>query len=384
MSERGATLETATGTAMLTFDSKDPLLRVLTWLVGKRSLWYSLILAVVLTAPVYIVASAEGVMFDPKLQPDLAGDIGNHLIFFGTMPFLIVVSILYYRKFYATVHALAENGVLVPNDLGLGASVASWNRVVDSRWLTGVIFTATVAVCVISEMTFSFTRSNSWHWPAWSPRPSFASFLEWPALFVVNYLIAQLVVRVIISFRFVRRLFRDSTVIVQPLHPDRCGGLGPIGSLAMFLNGVVLVTGLMVAGGLYGNIYIMKTGVLAPVNILLVLAYLGMSAAVVFTPIWAAHRKMRDERHKMLAQLNSRFTIINEKLAATMQEHEEPSLEALTAQKEELSTVRELYEIVAERPVWPFSSKVIYTFSGSVLWPLLFFLVQVYVQKALG
>ena len=368
---------------MSAFEKLDPLLRLLTYLVGTRSVWYSVVIAVVLTAPVYIVGAREGVFVNPQLKPDLASDIGNYVMFFATSPFLMVVSVLYFRRYVDTIRVLETNGALHAGDQGFRRCIESWNKRVGSWWMTTAIYCGALFVCVLSEETFTFSRPNSWHWPDGLSHPSFASLLEWPALFLVNYLIAQLVLRVILSFWFIRSLFRNSNLIVQPLHPDRCGGLGPIGTLAMFLNAVVFVTGLMVAGGLYSNIYITDVGVLAPVNFLIVLAYLGMSAAVVFTPIWAAHKKMEEERDTILGQLNRKFDRINRRLTQSMVDDSDPDITVLKQQQESLTTIRDLYSLVDQHPVWPFNAKVMYSFAGSVLWPVVFFLIQIYLTRFL-
>jgi hypothetical protein len=366
------------------FDLRDPLFRRLRAVCGRHPVPSAIALSLVLVLPVYVLAWLEGVLVNPDLSADLASDVGTHTMFLCMNPLFLAFSLLYYSRFSDTIHGLRDNRILADDRGSFAASVRRWNEILNQRWLIALLYTVVLALCVIVVDTFVLGDANNWHWPAGHGRPTFASLALWPTMFLAYYLIAQLVLRITLSFVFLYKLLGQSNVTVQPLHPDGCGGLGPIGSLSLLLNSLVLFTGFIVVLGLYSNVSVMHVPVLGLVNILVVATYLVMSAVVVFSPIWAAHQKMAEQRELMLFHLNEKFERVNADLKSYIFSSPETKLDGLTELKEALTTVRELYEMVSAQPVWPFNAKVVYSFFGSIIWPVGFFLLQIYLQKAFG
>ena len=140
--------------------------------------------------------------------------------------------------------------------LGPTDSIEQTHSKAQWRWV------AIGVAIVIAIIFFLFTD-----WPETAdalrtPQPYLGEFANWKygALIVVTttpgwmlgfYMIAMLVIRGIITFIGLRKVFHAAEVNVQPLHPDKCGGLTDLRDYALRLSYMIAAFGLGIAGWLY-------------------------------------------------------------------------------------------------------------------------------------
>ena len=65
------------------------------------------------------------------------------------------------------------------------------------------------------------------------------------------YMVGMLAIRGLITFVGLRRVFQVAEVSVQPLNPDKCGGLASLRDYALRLSYLIAALGLGIAGFLY-------------------------------------------------------------------------------------------------------------------------------------
>ncbi len=240
-----------------------------------------------------------------------------------------------------------------------------------------------------------------------------ATSLAWTVGF---YMIAMFAIRIVLTWRGLTKVFRESTITLQPLHPDRCGGLAPLRAYALQLSALAAVMGfLIVAFGfmtsrtvdeckyqlLHSGISalekgcvseLVNNGVLSEVNgnMVLIVALdtyshegviqvdfgrtlmlpqilLGLASYVVVAPLAffgtlsSAHWKMRETKNEWLKDLSDQFI------------KEYPTSLKNTQGKgaryrfENLKRITELHKMTKEFPVWPWDMATIQQFLSVVL-----------------
>jgi hypothetical protein len=184
----------------------------------------------------------------------------------------------------------------------------------------------------------------------------------------------------------VMRLAREFELVVQPAHPDKSGGLQPLGDLCfanarVLLGPVVFIAGMLIAlqspelltayptlneqAAPYAPLF--QRGIIQGVLLLLLLAEL----VAFFLPLYDIHQDMllqRQRHHQRLDALTRRMSAINQELLELPQ-----GLEAGEAQKrlDQLKWMRQVYEENRRCPTWPFDRDIALKLTTSQVVPLL-------------
>ena len=184
----------------------------------------------------------------------------------------------------------------------------------------------------------------------------------------------------------VRRLSDQFTVSVQPTHPDRSGGLGPLGELC-FANALILLgptlyfTAWVViasSANLFSGFPVLHDQILQFTGLLeagvfhaALIGLILLELVVFLLPLYWVHREMVLQgsgfRQKLDA-LARQIDEINRELLESPQ-----SMEPARASQrlETLKWLRQVYEDNKKIPAWPFNREVVLKFLTSQALPLL-------------
>jgi hypothetical protein len=260
---------------------------------------------------------------------------------------------------------------LLANYKGYVAEFAGW---MNSRysWVCGAV--------VAGLIGYSFAyRGVSWSWLVGVlGHPTADRWLILSGIVLqiaVAYVIGLLVWRMVVITVFVHRLGQLFDLDVQVLHPDRCGGLRPLGDLC-FMNALtVSVGGIYLAGWLlainqqmaiadgYGQWEEFFRQLLLVISVLAWAAFLD--------PLLTIHSEMRKSairKHKDLDALSRR---IDEKNAQLYKQAEGMSDKARKDGLAELEFLRDTYTRNSSIPVWPFDTALSLKFVVTQALPLL-------------
>ena len=154
---------------------------------------------------------------------------------------------------------------------------------------------------------------------------------------------------------------------VRPLHPDRCGGLQPIGSLSIAINNFLALVIFWCALLSFFDSYAQRQVIYAVAFALLYAA----APFLLFGSLAKAHKVMLREKNTALDRLSATFEKHYERLTRGPKER---SLDVSSA--DEIVKVHSLYRIVTAMPVWPFDMRSLRRVGGTFLVPLLLFLIK--------
>jgi hypothetical protein len=153
------------------------------------------------------------------------------------------------------------------------------------------------------------------------------------------------------------------------LHPDGVGGLRPIGDIALNFHFILLMPILIFIVNVYVWGFTQAT--------LVGCFYFVILAFIFFIPLTSAHDVMFEYKEKELYHLSKRYNDFVKEYKKII-EKENSNNEDIQIM-ENMDKIRSYYEEINRMPIWPFDATILRRFAGSILIPLLFLLLQVYV-----
>lgn len=190
------------------------------------------------------------------------------------------------------------------------------------------------------------------------------------ATFVVVYmgsiLVLNLIMNIWILHCTLKRELDRREFNVNPLHPDRCGGLRSLSNYALKTAYLAAVLGIMV-GFIEYQFLLRGTGqnywfihLIIPLDILL-------SVACFFGPLLAAHRGMRRAKEELLREIAKQFQTDYSQIHSGLA----GDAETLKKGSEKIKELRSFYTLTDEFPIWPFDVQTFRRFLLTVPAPIL-------------
>ncbi len=220
-----------------------------------------------------------------------------------------------------------------------------------------VVYSALI-ISILLNIFFMFKKSNEW-----SGIYGGITAIYFRLFVVINYYMILIIsYKCIITTWAIREIFKFN-LIVQPLHPDKCGGLKVIGSLSIamhyFLQLIILFLTMIV---------IFNSGSLH--NIVFILTFLSLVIVTIFSlffSLYKAHSKMQSAKDNLLIKLHLEFRknydqLLNDEFKKDIANN--------------LQSIHNLYALAEKMPVWPFDIHSIIRFFSAISIPIFIFLVE--------
>jgi hypothetical protein len=163
----------------------------------------------------------------------------------------------------------------------------------------------------------------------------------------------------IVTGLYVRRFSRTFDLVIHPSHPDKAGGLRPLGDLIFAMAAILIVASLALSGlTVYaGYIY---TEIFARVFLGLVFA---LSLIAFFLPLISAHERMLAEKREiqtLLVKINRRIAELERSLQEDLCQMDHKERQEVFA---EIDSLTELYKRTTRVPTWPFDRHIFLRFA---------------------
>jgi hypothetical protein len=336
-------------------------------------LWRRVALAIVITwLPLLILSLWDGNAWNGTLVP-FARDIDTHVRFLVVVPLLFVAEIVLHGRVGQAVRKFQERE-LIPDGKSAQADavVATAVRWLDSVWveLLLIVFVYTVGVNGVWRHV-SALEVETWYGAfAHGLRiPSVAGWwLGWVSIPVLQFLVLRWYFRLLVWWRLLWQVSRMD-LDLQPLHPDRCGGLGFLGHLSVAFSPFLLAEGALMAGQIADQIFFAGKTLpqfkieLAAVTVVAVLVILG--PLMMFAPGLAQAKRRglaeygtlgtqyaRDFHRKWLSGKRTDETLVG------------------SADLQSLADLGNSYETLSEMRIVPFKLSTALQLAAAVLLPI--------------
>lgn len=179
-----------------------------------------------------------------------------------------------------------------------------------------------------------------------------------------SFVVFTFIFRSVINIQIFRNTLNDLNI--QPLHPDKSGGLRPLGKYALSASYTIALGG--IAAGL-SEYYAWYHGVFFKAyfyHIGLVI-YIFLGPIGFFAPLWSAHKSMLLARNNLLLYISRQFS----QDFSNAYNGIKGSSKILKDGIEKIEQTRRLHNIAVSFPVWPFDLDILRRFIFAMATPIL-------------
>lgn len=355
----------------------EPLLRFITRspYVNPISLGASFFVLISLPLTLWAVLSQPERAADEHFVTFLA-NISWSISILYLFPFVVALTLHYYQSIPRLFDYLLDR--LHGTDQ---KAIDEFRRLLDKRFNNGlvplVLFALTIGLNIVyfkqtlndeqvrwlSSGTLLRDLLETTH--GFSPVGLYAQFIQ----ILLIYWILMVVWKGFVFAWALYRLFKHEhrAIDIDPLHPDGCCGLKPIGNVASILNVILFLIGLYLSLRVIDKAIIQDSSIFEDIgNPLMLGGYVIIAPLLFFLPLSAAHQKMLEAKQAFILPVSERCEQLFRQLKEV--ELDDKGREAIGA-LEEMEKLR--HEIEQEIPVWPFDFRSVQAFFGTIVAPLL-------------
>lgn len=334
-----------------------------------------------------LLSMLEGNFINSSLKLDSLHDVGYQIQFFILLPFLIFFTPYYLNGLEDAFYRLRQSKVVRMDDSEYAAFVESINRYFKHPLILWSPYVVAAAVTVFGAFTYLLEGRNSWCSLAKGQPIGATTILTAIIVFLLYYLLAGLMFRIAVQCLVIRRFFSsykdpnsnlldsDKTsnpspmrkLNINPLHPDKSGGLSPIGDLSLRISVAGIVVGICCLLGIASDRFLQGMALFSAFHIVILSSYFVVLSVVFFVPLFAVRAGMKEARQTHLLLISDHFE--------RAMQHPLNKLLSETAfvdksDIDHIENLKKLYEIAEKMPIYPFNTEHVTRFFGSVLWPV--------------
>jgi len=251
-------------------------------LVGRRIIAF----IVVAWLPLVVLTLASGSAFG-GVQLPFAADLAAHVRLLLALPLLIAAELIVHQRVQATVRQFIDRGIIAPADR------AQFDGIIASvmRLRNSVTIEITLAVASILFGWWFWRETVSLHTGSWQIAVDSAGgetltaagwWYAYVSLNLFRFVLLRWYFRLMVWYLFLWRVSR-LPLRLNPLHPDRAGGLGFIGT-SVFAFIPVLFAQTTVLAGVIGS-KILHEGMGLPAFYMEIASAVALLMALVLLPL---------------------------------------------------------------------------------------------------
>lgn len=186
------------------------------------------------------------------------------------------------------------------------------------------------------------------------------------SIFIFYSCITIYVIRNIAFSVFFIRLVKYSELSMLPGHPDKCGGLRPIGLIGLRNQYLLSVLGInLVIFGYINLSYLLKTPSIVLLMALAGFSYLVLGPIVFMAPLLPFQDKMNKAKSELLREVSQRLRVELSRIRTQIKNG------SITKKDEDLiDRLRKIGSIIDELPVWPFDFNTRVKFLSAYIIPI--------------
>jgi len=172
--------------------------------------------------------------------------------------------------------------------------------------------------------------------------------------------------KALVLLDFPRNLYREFKIETKFLHPDRCGGLRPLGDLCIRFDYILLILLIYLILRIFFH-YDIEFEVYF--YLFLSVAYFSIVTLIFFYPLWPIHALMKTQKRALMNKLSKKLDPMYRELIVGRTNISAKDLE-------KIGKMDMIYNRANEMPVWPFDTGSLIKFFSTVFIPILGIILQ--------
>ncbi len=193
-------------------------------------------------------------------------------------------------------------------------------------------------------------------------------------IFLALFAVICCLIFTLLGIIWFNKLFKSFMMNIRPLHPDRSGGLAPLGNFALNLSYLIAMIGLLFVISPLQRTFLTTRSVQ---YFLTTDLWIGLGAYTIFGPITffaplaVAHSAMAHAKSQAILLIASSF----EKEYSEIKSILENNVTALSKKIKTLEEIQKFHDMTMKFPVWPFNTSNLVRFGTSFISPLFLALI---------
>lgn len=331
-------------------------------------------------ATIYVAAAA--ITFAPLLVAALLGpssltevtathrlpflrDWNLLFMFFVSFPSLVVLTVNDQRVLASSLHSVESDGTLTIGDAEANSLCVLWRRRFRAINYSGQVLGLMVGGVVAYFNYLTYIPASVGYWIAADNRLLPVGYVYLYAIFLFYCLAPVFILRSIAISLLLRDVVACSRLRMLPLHPDKAGGLRPMGRLGLRNQYLLTIFGLnlviLVAVSFH---YLEVPTTLYGLIAAAVLAYLILGPIVFIAPLLSFRTGMLRTKTELLGEVALRLRVELQRLRAELKSGQ------ISKEDEELiDRLRKVGSMIDELPVWPFDAGTLRKFFAAYVIP---------------
>lgn len=340
-------------------------------LTGIR-IFYALLISIAIVLIPILLAYYDGNFINPELKLDIKSDWPAILFYLIGFPTMLLTTILYANKLPQVLNQLRGNKIIKTNEQEWNRFKEKANEIYSKWYYTNGPHLIALAITIALIYVFRNPKNPIWYSLETDNFFYVAGWAQIIVYYITFYTFSLGLLNIFASYRILSVLFSSNKLIVQPLHPDKCGGLAPLGALSRTLIYWIILIGIIVALNVWNNYYILERHFDDPLQLSIIFGYFVMAYIIFFLPMHAAHKPMKKAKEEELTLIHHYISKIDKTVKKDLEEFKDIDNNAL----ENFKNAKQIYDITSEMPIYPYNFKTVAAFISSILIPIIFSIIQ--------
>jgi hypothetical protein len=287
--------------------------------------------------------------------------------FIVSFPCLFILSVTDQRVLSSALKSVQLDGTVTISEDAANSLSACWRRLFRIVNLCGQVIGIIVGAIVAFFNYTIYSPAEMGFWIAHDGRLLPVGYIFEYCIFLFYSLIPLYVFRNVAISLLLRDIVGHSQLRMLPLHPDKCGGLSPIGSLGLRNQYVLMIFGLnLVFFVMVSLLFLEIRPSLYNLIAAAAIAYLILGPLIFTAPLLPFRSGMIRNKTDLMRAVALRLRVELQRL------HGQLNSGPISKDDEEIvDRLRKIGTIINELPVWPFDAATLRKFLTAYVIPIL-------------
>jgi hypothetical protein len=339
---------------------------------GKKFVRIKLYIASLVVAFIPLAALAAGTgpvsLFHPTASVKLPFlyDLNVMFMFLISFPCIVILAATDQKTLADALEKVLSDGTIEITDERQIELANSWRKSFRCYNVAGQLLGIVVGAAVAYFNYCAYVLEPAGLWITYYDRLLPVGYFFLYCIWLFYTVITVYVVRSLAIALLLREIVVKAKFHMLPLHPDKAGGLRPVGQLGLRNQYALTLFGLNVALLLLVNQFLNKNDFLIGLTIAAIVAYLVIGPFVFVAALLPFRNAMQDNKARLMKAVALRTRRELDRLAR------QPIEEPITKDDEELiDRLRKIGAVIDEFPVWPFDAVTLRKFLTAYFIPIL-------------
>jgi hypothetical protein len=286
-------------------------------------------------------------------------------MFLVSFPCLVILTVSDYHFLGAALKSIESDGTIVIAQSDYNRLNKRWSGVFKIVNIIGQVLGIVVGGIIAYFNFVVYSKPSVGFWIAENGHLLPVGFVFLYCIFLFYAVVPVYAVRNIAISLFFKDIVAHAELHMLPLHPDKCGGLRPVGRLGLRNQYALTMLGLnLVLLVVISRIYLTLPDV-AGLIVAAIVAYLVLGPVVFMGPLLPFRSGMLRNKSQLMSEVAQRLRVELDRLREQLRSG------SISKKDEELiERLRKIGAVIDELPVWPFDAGTLRKFLTAYVIPV--------------